>query len=294
MSDRVTNSWATAIGSISIILWALLAYLSSQTIGIPPFQVLGLSFAIACIISALVITIKGQWQWRLIAQQPYSVWVLGIVGLFGYHACYFTALKHAPVAEASLLAYLWPLLIVLFSALSDKQLKAQHAAGALLGLIGTYILISGKNGGLSVDQNHWFGYVIAVIAALIWSSYSVLNRRYPSAPLSLVFFFCLASAVGGFFINGTYELWIHPTPRQWIFIILLGLGPLGLAFFTWDIGTKHGNLPLLGTLAYLTPLLSTAILVCTGMAAATSAIWLATLLIIGGALLATIPGRHPN
>lgn len=291
MSARVTSTLATAIGSISIILWALLAYLSSHAMGIPPFQLLGLAFTVASITSALVITLMGQWQWKLIAQQPYSVWVLGIMGLFGYHACYFTALKHAPVAEASLLAYLWPLLIVLFSAIADKQLKPQHAAGALLGLIGTYILISGKSGGLSIDQNHWLGYIMALIAALIWSFYSVLNRRYHLAPLSLVFFFCLASAMGGLFINGIYELWIHPTPQQWVFIILLGLGPLGLAFFTWDEGTKHGNLPLLGTLAYLTPLLSTAILVFTGMTAATSAIWLATMLIIGGALVATIPGR---
>lgn len=281
----------TLIGITSIVLWSSLAYLSSQLLGIPPFQVLGLAFAIASIISALVLSVMKQWKWAQIAQQPYSVWALGIAGLFGYHACYFTALKHAPVAEASLLAYLWPLLIVIFSAINSKNLKIQHVAGALMGLSGTYVLIMTK-GQVSFGSDYWFGYATAILAALIWSSYSVLNRQYSSAPLSMVFFFCLASAIGGLYINQAYELWVNPSVDQWFYIILLGLGPLGLAFFTWDIGTKQGDIALLGTLAYLTPLLSTALLVYTGMANAASTVWGAAILIVGGALIAAIPGKR--
>jgi len=40
----------------------------------------------------------------------------GVGGLFGYHALFFAAMAHAPAAEANLLNYMWPLLIVLLSA----------------------------------------------------------------------------------------------------------------------------------------------------------------------------------
>ena len=74
--------------------------------------------------------------------------MVGVGGLFGYHALYFLALRFAPPAEAGLLNYLWPLLIVLFSSLlPGERLAPHHVIGALLGLAGTVLLFAGNSSG---------------------------------------------------------------------------------------------------------------------------------------------------
>ena len=105
---------ATLIGVIAVFLWACLALLTTLTAGIPAFQLLALSFAVAFVASLGVLGLRGVAgfsSWR----QPWSVWATGFAGIFVYHALYFFALKAAPAAEASLIAFLWPLLIVLLS-----------------------------------------------------------------------------------------------------------------------------------------------------------------------------------
>src|SRR6476620_8762205 len=80
-------------------------------------------------------------------RQQLVVWLVGVGGLFGYHALYFLALRFAPPAEAGLLNYLWPLLIVMFSALlPGEKLTPHHVIGATLGLAGTTLLLVGGDG----------------------------------------------------------------------------------------------------------------------------------------------------
>ena len=81
--------------------------------------------------------------------QPWPVWLVGVGGLFGYHALYFAALRRAPPAEASLVAYLWPLLIVLFSALlPGERLAPAMSSARLLGFAGAATLFAGEAGGV--------------------------------------------------------------------------------------------------------------------------------------------------
>jgi drug/metabolite transporter (DMT)-like permease len=68
--------------------------------------------------------------------------------------------------------------------------------------------------------------------------------------------------------------------------VALGLGPVGLAFYVWDIGVKHGDIQVLGAASYAAPLLSTAILIATGYAAYSHNVLIASLLITSGAVLA--------
>ncbi len=68
--------------------------------------------------------------------------------------------------------------------------------------------------------------------------------------------------------------------------IALGLGPVGLAFYVWDIGVKQGDILLLGTASYAAPLLSTLVLVAARVAEPSWMLGAATLLITGGAVIA--------
>lgn len=280
-----TRLRATLIGGIAVLLWALLALFTTWAAGIPPFQLVAMAFAVAFAVSLAVWLLRGGAAFRRLKQRP-LVWLVGVGGLFGYHFFYFVALGNAPAVEAGLIAYLWPLLIVVFSALlPGERLRWFHLAGGLLGLAGAGLLVTG-GGQIAFKAEFALGYVAALACALTWSSYSVLNRRFGSVPTDVVGGFCGVTAVLGFLCHLALEETVTPGTGQWLAVLALGLGPVGAAFFVWDYGTKHGNIQALGAFAYAAPLLSTLILVGFGKAEPSWSLALACGLIVSGALLA--------
>src|SRR6202034_1876847 len=226
---------------------------------------------------------------------PAIVWIVGVGGLFGYHALYFLALRFAPPAEAGLLNYLWPLLIVLFSSLlPGERLAPHHVIGALLGLAGTVLLLAASSGsGFAPGQLP--GLIAAFITAFVWASYSVMSRRLKAVPTDAVAGFCLVTALLAAFVHALIENTVWPeTTTQWLAIIALGLGPVGAAFYTWDIGMKRGDIRVLGAASYATPLLSTAFLILAGYAKPSANIALAAVLIAGGGMAAAKDMLRPR
>ncbi|MBB3066621.1 aromatic amino acid exporter YddG [Limibacillus halophilus] len=276
---------ATLVGFLAVLLWALLALFTAAAGAIPPFQLLSLSFATAFLVSLCFLLRRGRAGLSAL-RQPWPVWAVGVGGLFGYHLFYFIALQNAPPVEAGLIAYLWPLLIVIFSAmLPGEKLRWFHVAGALLGLLGAALLVT-DGGRVSFKTEYMTGYIAALVCALIWSSYSVINRRFGTVPTEIVSGFCAVVAVLGAFFHLLFEPTVLPTATQWLAIIGLGLGPVGIAFFFWDFGTKHGHIQTLGASSYMAPLLSTIVLVAAGLASPSLSLAVATILIVCGAALA--------
>ena len=220
-------------------------------------------------------------------RQPPLAWIVGVGGLFGYHALYFLALRFAPPAEAGLLNYLWPLLIVLFSSLlPGERLAPHHIVGALLGLAGTVLLFAG-NSGSGFAPGQLPGLIAAFVAAFVWAAYSVMSRKLKAVPTDAVAGFCLATALLA--ATGAWHGRGHGLARdaaQWLAIIALGVGPVGAAFYAWDIGMKRGDIRVLGAASYATPLLSTAFLILAGFAKPSASIAIAAVLIAGGGLIA--------
>jgi drug/metabolite transporter (DMT)-like permease len=219
-------------------------------------------------------------------KQPPEVWALGVGGLFGYHALYFLALRLAPPAEAALVNYLWPLLIVLFSALlPGERLKAHHILGTLIGLAGTIVLFAG--GGVNFAQDYLPGFAAAFVAAFVWSTYSVLSRRFAAVSTDAVVGFCLVTAVLAALFHLIFETTVWPaTTGQWLAVIGLGVGPVGAAFYAWDVGVKRGDIRVLGASSYAAPVLSTIVLVAFGFTAPSLTLWLSAALIAGGGFIA--------
>jgi drug/metabolite transporter (DMT)-like permease len=284
MTKSMTPRAATLIGLSAILIWSLLAVLTVATGKIPAFQLAAMTFAIGALVGPLT------WIWRPDAvralRQPLLVWVIGVGGLFGYHALYFLALRFAPPAEAGLLNYLWPLLIVLFSSLlPGERLASHHVVGAMLGLLGTVLLFSGNNTGFVTGQAP--GLLAAFVAAFVWAAYSVMSRRLQAVPTDAVAGFCLATALLAALAHELVEVTVWPdTLAQWLAVIALGVGPVGAAFYAWDIGMKRGDIRVLGAVSYATPLLSTAFLILAGFAQPSTNIAIAAVLIAGGGLLA--------
>jgi drug/metabolite transporter (DMT)-like permease len=275
---------ATLIGLTAILMWSLLSVLTVATGKIPAFQLAAMTFAIGALVAFASFLFRPS-AFAALKQSPVA-WVVGVGGLFGYHALYFLALRFAPPAEAGLLNYLWPLLIVLFSSLlPGERLAPHHVIGALLGLAGTVLLLAGNTSGFAPGQIP--GLAAAFVAAFIWAAYSVMSRRLKAVPTDAVAGFCLATALLAALVHLLVETTVWPeTIGQWLAIFALGVGPVGAAFFVWDIGMKRGDIRVLGAASYATPLLSTAFLIIAGFAQATATIAIAAVLIAGGGLIA--------
>jgi drug/metabolite transporter (DMT)-like permease len=265
------------------LLWSALALLTSEARALPPFLLTALAFGVAFTLAL------GKWLWRgeniaAHLRLPAAVWAVGVGGLGGYHVLYFLALRSAPPVDANLINYLWPLLIVLFSALlPGERLRWFHLAGALAGLAGTALIVTG--GRLEFHAEFLVGYAAALGCAVVWAIYSVLSRRLAAVPTDAVGGFCGATAVLAMACHVAFEPAIWPEGREWLVVLALGLGPVGGAFYLWDVGVKRGDIRTLGAAAYATPLLSTVLLIAFRLATPNLALGLAALLIVGGAAL---------
>ena len=275
---------ATLIGFSAVLMWALLAVLTIGTAPVPPLQLNAICFAIGGAIG-LAWMARGA-GFSVLRGISWKVYAAGTIGLFGYHFLYFTAFRLAPYAETGLIAYLWPLFIVLLSGLvPGERLRAMHVLGALLALGGAALILLGGDAGWRPGALP--GMALAFICAVTWAVYSVASRRFGAVPTEAVTVYCLATAVLSFGAHLSLETTAWPgSTSGWLSVALLGLGPVGLAFFTWDVGMKRGDIQILGVASYAAPLLSTLALVVLGRAEATPALLLSALMIAGGAALA--------
>jgi drug/metabolite transporter (DMT)-like permease len=279
----MTRGRATAIGFSAILMWSLLALFTIGSAPVPPLLLNALCFGIGGLIGLVWTLRQGIGVLRGVG---WKVYAFGTIALFGYHFLYFSAFRLGPNASTGLIAYLWPLFIVLFSGLlPGENLRWPHVLGALIALSGAGIIVltaSTGPGGVSLPA---LG--LAFLCALTWAGYSVLSRRLGAVPTESVTVFCLATAVLSLGAHLALEQTVWPNGwLGWGAVLALGIGPVGAAFFTWDIGMKKGDIQWLGVASYAAPLLSTLALVAAGIARPTWTIAVAAVLIAGGAALA--------
>jgi drug/metabolite transporter (DMT)-like permease len=274
---------ATLAGCGALLLWAFLALFSRLAAGIPPLQLTAMGFALGGTIGLLVVLARG--EGAALRQGPLA-WAHGVGGLFGYHALYFLAFALAPAVEVNLINYLWPLLIVLLAApIRGLRLGPARLAGVALGFAGCALLVGP---GASFPPEAIPGFVAALGCAAVWSVYSVTSGlpRLAGVPTGAVAGFCLATAALAALLHLSFESTVAPDARQWLAVLGLGLGPVGAAFFLWDVGMKRGDPRLLGTLAYAVPVASTLLLIAAGEGRMSWRVALATAMVAGGGFVA--------
>ena len=271
---------AALLALVTILMWSSLALLTDRLSHLPPLLSVGLVLT-ACGLPGMI----RLRSWKVSA----ATWMTGVGGIFGYHFLLFAAFGLAPAVEANMVQYLWPLCIVLFTPLflPGNRLTPSHLIGAALGLSGAGLIVTGGSFGLRME--YLPGYLCALGAAVTWACYSLQTKRLPPFPSSTVGGFCL--------VSGLLSLALHflldapgplPSGRDWLFILLLGFGPMGAAFYTWDAAMKRGDPRMIGALSYLTPMLSTTLLVAVNGRDFTPLHGLAILLVTGGAVIGSL------
>ena len=284
----------------AIAMWGALSALGVSLQHVPPFLLTGVALMVGSVL-AWPAVLKDRRQWRV---APRAL-ALGVVTLFGFHFILFIALRMAPAVEVNLVNYLWPLFIVVLAPfyLPGLRLRAVHVVAALVGFVGATIAILG--GAAPGDaaaatssalvgapaSNPALGYGLALVSALIWTNYSLQTKRlelkgqgFSTAAIGL---FGLISGALSLVCHVLLEPSVSLTLRDGLLLVIMGLGPLGAAFFLWDKALKLGDARHIGILSYLTPLLSTVMLMGVTSRALTWNIALAAALIVGAAVMGT-------
>jgi drug/metabolite transporter (DMT)-like permease len=288
MANGLFRMTANLLALGAIALWASLAALGVALAHVPPFLLTGLGLLMGSLI-ALPLSRFNWRQWRV----PPSTLAMGVYGLFGFHFLLFIALRHAPPVQANLVNYLWPLGIVVMAPLflPGVPLTSRHLFAALLGFAGAALAILGGRPSSAGAPLWAWGYVPALMSAFIWASYSLLTKRVKAFPTAAIGSFALVSGVLALICHA----WLEPatvlSARDWSLVAMLGLGPLGGAFFLWDAALKRGDARQIGVLSFLTPLLSTLVLLAMQREMPNASVALAATMIVGAAVIAT---RRPG
>ncbi len=277
----------TLLALATIALWSTLASLGVALGHVPPLLLTGLSLLIGSLI-ALPLSGFRLARWKV----PLSTLALGVYGLFSYHFFLFMALQHAPAVQANLVNYLWPLMMVVLAPviLPGLRLRPLHILAAALGFAGAAVVILGGAAGSSssgTDTIWAWGYVPALGAAFVWATYSLMSKRVAPFPTAAIGGFALVSGLLALLCHTLMEPAVTLSQHDWLLIFLIGLGPLGGAFFLWDKALKLGDARHIGILSYLTPLLSTTLLMTVTGKTLSWPVVLAALMIVAAAWLGT-------
>ena len=248
MKDRQL-SMLLALGAI--FLWGGLAPLGVALQHVPPFLLTGLGLLIGSVLS--IPLSRGQ---VLRSFPPWSTLALGVYGLFGFHLLLFVALQNAPPVQANLVNYLWPLGMVLLAPvfLPGSPLHARHWLAGIVGFAGAALAITQ---GKPWEGAFSWGYAAALGSAFVWSSYSLLTQRVAAFPTTVIGWFGLVSGLLSLLCHALWEPTVSLSAADGVRIVIMGLGPLGAAFYLWDAALKRGDARQIGVLSFLTPLLST-------------------------------------
>jgi drug/metabolite transporter (DMT)-like permease len=288
MKDKKTL--ANFKGCLAVLLWSFSALYIGWTSQAPPFLLAALSSIIGSIYFFLT-CLANPAKFSFAIRQKWEVWALFFSAVVFYRALYLTSLKLAPIVEANLLNYLWPLFIILFSALIDHiRLSKKVYLGAVFCFAGAVCIGISKKGNLSFEAGH----ILAIGGALTWAIYSIMTSRLSSAPIGMIGLMHVIAVCVFLVLHIVFEqttnVWNLPL-LCWIGVTGLGLA-MSLGYNLWHEAMRYGNRETLAVVGYYTPLLSTLWLILFGDQQITSWVWLAIVLIIGGSLFSRLNAEN--
>ncbi len=283
MNHPQKSSMATFVGSLALLFWTCGSTLLSELNDIPTFQILSIGLTSSFLITCIKLT--AQRRWALIRQVHWSLWAVGLMGLYGNDMLLVYAYKHAPYAHVHLINYLWPTYVILLTPLlPQERMEIRYVMASMVGFVGVYLLIKDEHvAGMSFD--FFKGYLCALLAGIVWSIYIVYSRFKSETPSEMIGMYCGMGALISWVVHCRAESFVVPTVTQTGALFVIGTMTSCCAFYFWDYGSKKGNIKLLSLLSYINPLIGVALLSWLGRAHLSDTLVVAMLLIVGSPLI---------
>ncbi len=263
MRRMMNTQKATLTGLTAIILWStMVGLMRSVSEGLGPVGGAALVFTFS---GLLLIFTVGFPNLRRIRRR----YLLAGSALFvSYEICLALALGYAvnrqQAIEVGMVNYLWPSLTILFAmAFNGQKSRWPVLPGILLSLAGVVWVLGGERG-LNIDEiisnvrSGPLSYLLAFTGAFIWAAYCTVTAKYAGGQNGITLFVLLTAAALWLKFLLADQPPMHFTLPVTVKLLALSAA-LGLAYAAWNIGILHGNVTLLATASYFTPVLSSAL-----------------------------------
>lgn len=246
-------------GLIAIFFWASSALIVVNTGDIPPMLLTALAAFIGFLFCVLYWIAKGQAISKKFEMSK-RAYALGIFGITGYITLWLAGLKLAPAFEANTLNYMWPLLLVVFSARVDRtKITSFQLIGLCFGLVGSFFIFQRYGFSQEYSAQNMLGLLLAFGGAVIWAIYSSLTKivHFESDRVGI---FLLITSIFAAILSVAFEDHAMINVHDLSVLAIVLLGATRVSFVFWDNAMKHGDRALLGSLSYLVPVFSVLLL----------------------------------
>jgi len=165
---------------------------------VPPFTAAFLRFALAAFLLFLLLMTREKPAARLRNHDWPLLIILGLTGIFGYNALFFTGLKYTTAINGSLITAINPVAITIIAAIILREtVTLRQVMGILVSLFGVALVITG--GAADILHNLRFnkGDLIMLGVPLAWALYSVYGKKAMDrySPLAATTYACIIGAV---------------------------------------------------------------------------------------------------
>jgi drug/metabolite transporter (DMT)-like permease len=246
----------------------------------PAFECLTVAFLIGWLVLAVIAAPAADSRKRTQSTSwlPALACAVGLSGSNGFH---ILATHSIPAAQANLISYLWPVMIVAIGAvLRLFRLRLRQALGLVLGFAGAVILMG--DGRLSMSPT---GIGLALLSGACWAVYCIFRLKWKGEAANALARGCAVSTVLCGVLHILMEPTIIPSMGALAAAAAVGVVPLALGNFVWDEGFRRGDSQLLAVMAYATPLCSALLLAALGIAALTFNLLVGAVVIVVAGLL---------
>jgi drug/metabolite transporter (DMT)-like permease len=258
--------WLIGFGLVNL---ATLSWATNMTLGrwlrndIGPLTLAAARFLIASACFAALLQ-RCPREERHLGQDRWLLLGMALSGVVVFPPTLYLGLRYTTTVNATLINALGPLITGLLAALLIRErMSGRQVAGAIIGLAGVAVLISGSPLGFGLG---WLGGssgdLIVLGAVALWGLYSVLGRRvmHQRSALSATAF----SAFLGLPLLLVAAIWevqtsaVEARPEVILAVVYIGLVPTLIGFLSWNMGVRrlgpggamvfYNTLPLYGAL----------------------------------------------
>ena len=287
---------ATLIGLTAIVLWStMVGLIRGVSEGLGPVGGAAMIYTLSGLLCLLTVGFPN------LKRFPPRYLIAGSVLFVSYEICLALSLGYASnrhqAIEVGMVNYLWPSLTIVFAIVFNGQkTNLWVIPGLLISLLGVAWVLGGEQG-LHLDEivsnivSNPLSYGLAFAGAFIWAAYCTVTSKYAKGHNGITLFVLLtALALWLKYLFSDQPEMVFSLPVV-IKLLMCGVA-LGFGYASWNIGILHGNVSVLATVSYFTPVLSSALAAVLLNAPLSFSFWQGALMVCAGSLLCWYATRN--
>ncbi|MGB8664007.1 MAG: aromatic amino acid DMT transporter YddG [Serratia inhibens] len=280
---------ATLLGLLAILLWSsVVGLIRSVSEGLGPIGGAAMVYSVSALFLLLVLRLPN------LRHFPRLYLILGSLLFVSYEICLSLSLGYAntrlQAIEVGMINYLWPCFTVLMAlAFNGQKAKWWLLPGLLLSLFGIGWIMSGEGGWspaqiLENVRSNPLSYSLAFGGAVIWALYCNLTKKIAQGSNGVVLFITLTAVALWLKYAFSDESSMQFTWPVSLTLLCAGMA-MGAGYAAWNVGILHGNMTLLATVSYFTPVLSAVFAALVLNTSLTVSFWQGVVMVTFGSLI---------